>query len=155
MLTGNVKDWREFAKYVPADVQMALQYLAETDFSKVAPGKYELDGDRVFAKVEHYVTVPRAEKRPEVHNEYIDVQYLAAGSERIYYTPRRGNYTVAEDRLAKDDIAFYQPLEEENYVMLGHGTFAVFAPFEIHRPGCVAREVPVYVTKVVVKIRTR
>jgi len=153
MLAGNVRDYEKFLPYIPEGLQKALRYLAETDFSRLADGKYEIDGDRVFARVSHYSTAPRAEKKPEAHNDYIDVQFLAQGSERIYYTPRSGNYTVAEDRAREKDLLLYQPLDEENSVVLGHGTFAVFAPFEIHRPGCMARETPVYVQKIVVKVK--
>jgi hypothetical protein len=54
-------------------------------FSKVEPGRIEIDGNAIFALIQEYQTVPSEEKKPEAHRKYIDVQYVFQGSEIIGY----------------------------------------------------------------------
>lgn len=69
--------------YVSEDLQKALKYLAATDFTKVPNGRYELDGDRMYANVDTYTTGDSSKKKPEAHNKYIDVQFLGKGTEKF------------------------------------------------------------------------
>ena len=61
----------------------AFEYLANTDFSKVEKGKYELDGANLFAIVNEYDTISADNEQMESHKKYIDIQYIVAGAERI------------------------------------------------------------------------
>lgn len=152
MISGNKKDILKVLPYVSADLQQALTYIMETDFSKVANGEYEIDGRKIFARVNTYTTEPKADKKPESHNEYIDVQYLGAGEETIWYAPKNEGIRIIEDRVEKDDLLFYEDAGEKDCVNLQAGDFAVFFPWELHRPGC-STDAPCGVQKVVVKVR--
>ena len=101
MLQGNKKDIEKLLPYVSERLQKALAYVAVTDFSKVENGEYEIDGRNVFARVNTYDTEPKAERRPEKHNDYIDVQFVARGEEAIWYTPLTDDCVETENKAEK------------------------------------------------------
>ena len=152
MITGNKKDIPKILPYIPERLGTALRYIAETDFAKVENGEYHLDGDKVFARVNRYATEPRDNKKPESHNAYIDVQYLGEGTEKIYYTARSAAHKVIEDYAEERDLLFYEDAKEKASVTLGDGVFAIFFPWELHRPGCHAVHGGCAVQKIVVKV---
>ena len=136
MLQGNKNDIAKLLPYVSERLQKALAYVAETDFSKIENGEYEIDGRNVFARVNTYETEPKAERKPEKHNDYIDVQFVAQGNETIWYTPLTGDCVEIENKAAKDDVIFYADPAEKNCAVLNAGDFAIFFPWELHRPNC-------------------
>ena len=152
MITGNKKDIARLLPYMSARLRTALQYIAETDFTKVENGEYRLDGDKVFARVNRYVTEARECKKPESHNAYIDVQYLGEGTEKIYYAAKSDAHKVIEDYAADRDLLFYADAKEKDSVTMGDGVFAIFFPWELHRPGCDAVRGRCAVQKIVVKV---
>ena len=152
MITGHKTDIAKILPYLSPRLQAALQYIAATDFTKVADGEYPLDGKTLFVRVSRYATEPKANKKPESHNAYIDVQYLGEGTEKIYYTPRNAAHKVAEDYAEEKDLLFYEEAGETDNVTLGDGVFAVFFPWELHRPGCHAVHGGTKVQKIVVKV---
>ena len=157
MLQGNKRDIAKLLPYVSEDLQKALRYIETTDFSAVPNGEYEIDGRKVFARVNTYATEPKAQRRPEKHEQYIDVQYVARGSETIWYTPLTETCLEVENKAAADDVIFYADPGEKNCVVLQTGDFAVFFPWELHRPncahGCLGEAAPEQVQKIVVKVR--
>lgn len=153
MITGNKKDIAKVLPFVSADLQKALQYIAATDFSEVANGEYELDGRNIFARVNTYETEAKELKKPESHNLYIDVQFLGYGQETIWYCPKDEKQVIVEDRAANDDLIFYEDAGEKDCVNLQAGDFAIFFPWELHRPGCSSAAEPEKVQKIVVKVK--
>lgn len=153
MINGNKNDIEKVLPYVNDSLQKALQYIAATDFSTLANGEYEIDGRKVFARVNTYATEPKADRRPEKHNQYIDVQYVAEGCETIWFTPLTPDCCEIENKAANDDVIFYADPQEKNCVVLHAGDFAVFFPWELHRPNCCCDEnKPQHVQKIVVKV---
>src|SRR5690348_12709817 len=59
-------------------IAAALKALRDTDLASRKPGKYELDGENLFAMVHHYDTRTLAKSVWEAHRNYIDVQYVAS-----------------------------------------------------------------------------
>lgn len=155
MIFGHKNEIARLAPYVSEDLRAALEYLAATDFSKLPNGEYELDGRRIYASVNTYETESRKLKKPEAHNKYIDVQYLGAGTEKIYYAPRTAEVQVVEDYAQERDLLFFEDIEEKDAVVLNAGDFVVLFPWELHRPGCKAKHEPSAVQKIVVKIAVK
>ena len=153
MLQGNKNDIAKLLPYVSERLQKALAYVAETDFSKIENGEYEIDGRNVFARVNTYETEPKAERKPEKHNDYIDVQFVAQGNETIWYTPLTGDCVEIENKAAKDDVIFYADPAEKNCAVLNAGDFAIFFPWELHRPNCSTEKNASLVPKIVVKVK--
>ena len=151
MMFGNVKDLDSTFFWLPQPLKAAVTHLQQTDFNALPAGKYELQGSDMFVQVMDLTTKPLAETRPEVHRDYIDVQFLVRGREKIGVVPDSGKNVVVEDSLAERDILFYQSVENEVMLMMTPGCFAVFQPHDVHRPAC-AVEQPEAIRKVIVKV---
>jgi YhcH/YjgK/YiaL family protein len=140
---------------IGANIAAAFDYLRRTDFSQIAAGRYELDGERLFAIVQRYRPKALAQIVWEAHRQYIDVQYLAAGSERMGYLPLTDGLDVRQPYdPQKDAILFHA---EGQLFTMSAGDFAVFAPCDVHAP-CLATdaaEEAAEVCKVVVKCRVK
>ena len=153
MIYGQIAVPETKAAYSKAVLE-ALEWLRTADHASLAPGKHLIDGDRMFVLVNEYTTAPKEQKRPEVHEKYLDVQYMAAGQEYIgcYPNDKKGSYT--EDRMAAGDVAFYAERDDVEEIMLPmtEGCYAVLFPEDVHRPGCVWGS-PMPVRKLVVKVR--
>ena len=85
-----------------------------------------------------------ADRRPESHEKYLDVQFLVSGRERLGFTKNTGNYKVAE-HIKERDLIFYEAVESRP------GCFCVFFPSDIHRPQVISGEA-MNLRKVVVKV---
>ena len=151
MIIGNIHDEDAAGVFFSPAMKRALAYLRETDFSKMKDGRYEIDGDRIYATVQRYDSKPERECRPESHRRYADVQFVAEGQEFIGWCAFTPALKISAPYDEKKDVAFYEKLEPESNFVLSEGSFAVLTPKDIHRP-CCAIEKPEPVLKVVVKI---
>lgn len=126
-----------------------LHYLASFD-PTIEDDRYDLDGDELFALVQRYDTAPGAEKRFESHRRYADIQFVAAGRERILHTSTAA-LEIESPYDQSSDVMFYRDPPASSSLLLAAGDFAIFFPGDGHKPGCMAggRE---RVTKVVVKV---
>lgn len=151
MIYGELKNFeQEKAAFSPA-LQKGLLYLKNTDFSALTVGRHDIEGDTIFALVSEYVTEPKEIRRPEAHQKYIDIQYLALGEEMIGCSLLSPVYEVLQDELALKDLIFYKEVSAEIDMLLKPGVYAVLFPNDVHRPCCMLRS-PAKVKKVVVKI---
>lgn len=125
----------------------AFRYLRETDFSKIEPGKYEIDGSNLFALIQNYDPKPREQARWEAHRKYIDVQYVLSGGELFGYAPLERLGSVAYDE-AKD---FHELKGEGDFLQAPAGTFLILYPEDAHMPG-IAGPGTRPVKKIVVKV---
>ncbi|HSD39288.1 MAG TPA: YhcH/YjgK/YiaL family protein [Rhodocyclaceae bacterium] len=135
----------------PAAIATALRYLAKTDLAGLAPGKYPIQGDDIYVQVIDMPTRDLSETRPEFHHKYLDVHCLVAGKERIGFATDTLDHVVVES-LPERDLYFYDSAgPAENFITMTPGSFAVFFPWDVHRPG-VADGEPMAIRKIVVKV---
>ncbi len=130
-------------------INKAFAYLEQTDFSKTQSGKYEIDGDNIFALISEYKTKDETEGKLEAHIKYIDVQFVVKGTELIGYAPFQ-NQKVINEYNEQNDIAFFEG--EKSFLKVEEGMFAIFFPNDVHMPGIKFRERS-FVKKVVVKVK--
>ncbi len=137
------------------EIAAALDYLRQADFSEVPDGRHELDGERLFVIVQQYQTKPVAEAMWEAHRQYVDVQYVVQGAERIGYASLRDNLPVRRPYDAQKDLIFYDTAGD--FFALQAGDFAIFTPHDIHAPGLALTPSGALaaVRKAVVKCRVR
>lgn len=128
-------------------IEAALRYLQDTDFQGVAPDRYDIDGDQVYALVQEYDSKPKAEGFWESHRKYLDVQYVAAGVEHMGYAPTV-NLSAGVYQQEND---FIKLAGDGEFLLLRAGFFCILAPQDAHMPG-MAVEQPTPVQKVVVKV---
>lgn len=130
-------------------IEAALRFLESRDLTQLEPGKYEIEGDAMYLLVVHYDTKPAEESAPEAHRQYVDVQYIADGSEQMGYT-NLDTLQTADGYDEEKDIEFMEgPV---SFVTMRTGDFAVFFPHDAHMPG-IAQTQPAPVKKAVVKVR--
>lgn len=129
--------------------EKVFEFLVEQDLETLEPGKYDLAGDSLFAKVDRYVTKNEEEALFEAHRKYIDLQYIIEGEERIGVSELKG-YEVVEPYDEERDIAFYT-LPQNNYRVADNERFFIFFPTDAHRP-CVKTDYKKPVKKIVFKI---
>lgn len=113
-------------------------------------GRHAIDGDDVFALVASYETGPATEKRFEAHRRHADIQFVAAGAERILYLPVRA-MAVETPHDDEADVAWLAEPPYASSVLMQAGDCAVFLPADAHKPGCMAGGRHA-VRKVVVKV---
>ncbi|MEB4677509.1 YhcH/YjgK/YiaL family protein [Enterobacteriaceae bacterium G50] len=116
-----------------------------------AAGRYELRGDDIFMNVMTFPTQPAESKKAELHVQYVDIQLLLTGDERIYFGVA-GAAQQCEELHADEDYQLCSAIEDEQAVTLKPGMFAVFMPGEPHKPGCTVA-LSQDIKKTVVKVR--
>lgn len=146
---------RAFYRQLGPQVGEALEYLASTDFTKMADGKYELDGQKMFAIVQRYRPKPLSEIAWEAHRKYIDIQYMAAGAERMGCAPLSERIAMKKGYDPQRDVVFYNA--QGDLFTVSERSFVVFTPQDIHAPGLVVDRPAALgeVLKVVIKIGIR
>ncbi|WP_438446582.1 YhcH/YjgK/YiaL family protein [Gorillibacterium sp. sgz5001074] len=153
MIVSDLATWSKEEHVYSKALSRGVAFLTESKPETLEPGKYEIEGDKMFALVQEGTTEPKEQRKPEAHNRYIDIQYLMAGEGEVIGVCRRTPETVpSEDYLDSRDIAFFQDVKDESEVLLRPGMFAVFFPDDIHRPLCAVTGQGGPVRKVVIKI---
>lgn len=137
------------AKY-PKAISEAIEYLKSNDFTKMEAGVYEIRGKDIYAQVFDVQTGEISEKRPESHEKYLDIQFLASGSERIGVTNDTGNYEI-DEKIEERDLIFYKSVENETFAEMTPNCFCIFFPSDIHRPAVLSGQ-SMSIRKVVIKV---
>jgi YhcH/YjgK/YiaL family protein len=130
-------------------IKEAFEYIRNTDLKNIKPGKYEIDGENIFALINEYETKIESEGKLEAHRKYIDVQYVISGEELMGYSPL-GNQQVLEPYKEKNDIIFFSG--EKSFTKVSAGMFAIFFPADVHMPG-IRVENKTLVKKLVIKVK--
>jgi YhcH/YjgK/YiaL family protein len=131
-------------------IKTALEYIAKTDFSVLEPGRYELDGDNLFALVQAYDSLPKDQGKWECHKKYIDIQYIAEGIEQIGCN-NVDKMKITTEYNPEKDVAFLSG--EGDFITYSKGSFGIFFPDDAHQPKIAANNIPCKVKKVVIKIK--
>lgn len=118
-----------------------------------SPGRVELRGDDIFMNVMAFTTQPAESKKAELHAQYVDIQLLLSGEERILFG-LEGSAEQCEAIHVAEDYQLCSAIESEQAIALQPGMFAVFMPGEPHKPGCVVA-LPQEIKKVVVKVHVK
>lgn len=135
---------------ISEDLRLGLEFLRDID-PGIEKGVHQLS-PRVRAIVSEYSTKPENEYGYEAHREYIDIQYLISGEEKIASLPLE---YLKETKAYNPDVdaAFYKEAEvRPQESIIGNRYFAVYFPQDGHMPG-LAVTAPSQVKKVVVKIK--
>ena len=131
-------------------IEKAFEYIKATDLKNIKPGKYEIDGENIFALISEYKTKSEQEGKLEAHRKYIDVQYVISGEEQMGYVPLNGQQ-ILEPYKEENDIVFFTG--DKSFTKVTTGMFAIFFSEDVHMPGIMIKE-SLPVKKLVIKVRT-
>ena len=137
---GNSERWKD-----------AFRFLSEKDLAHLEPGRYDIDGDNLYATISNYMTKDPDSAYFEAHRKYIDIQYVISGKEII---------GIAKPVAAKDVITPYDTtrdiefltVEKASYRLATPHDFFIFFPDDLHKPG-LKDSISSPVTKLVIKLR--
>jgi len=124
-----------------------FDFLRRSDLHEIAPGRHEIDGQRVLALIERTTGRGHAGARLEVHRKYIDIQVSLDGREQIGWRPLADCQTIADPYDAERDVAFFAD-RPSVWTPLAVGQFMIFFPADAHAP--LAGVGPLH--KVVIKV---
>ncbi len=112
-----------------------VEFLKANDLSKMADGKYEIEGKDLFVNITTTKGKTPDEAFIETHNKMIDIQTPITAAETYGYTQRELLPDVEYN--AEKDITKIPDLAADSYVTCQPGMMAIFFPQDGHAP-CIA-----------------
>lgn len=145
MILDKLENAGRYASLHPA-FEQAFKWLREQNCALLPSGRVEISGEKLYASVMREAGRGREAARFETHRRYIDIQYLAGGSDLMGWAHTgEGLGSLGYD--GSRDLEFYtEPPSVWIPVHAGH--FALFFPEDAHAPMAGAGEM----VKVVVKV---
>jgi YhcH/YjgK/YiaL family protein len=110
-------------------ITKAMQYIQNNDLTKVEPGRYEIENDRLVMIVFEFESTNTNECRLEGHRKYIDLQYWLSGSELMGHEILNSQ-PVLDAYNEKTDCGFYNCIA--SYSRLLPGMFVIYYPSDLH-----------------------
>lgn len=136
-------------KGMHAGISKALDYIVNADFSELALGKHEIEGDSIFVIMNEYDTKSAEDSLLESHIKCIDVQYIVEGVEQFGITTHFNQKPTKLYNAEDDYMLFNEPYD---LITLKKGMFIIFFPDDMHLPGIKIKKTA-SVKKVVVKVK--
>lgn len=148
MIFGNTEKLNEFSFLEPA-VRECFEYADKHDLGSDEPGRYTIDGERLFVNLVEYTTTRPEERFWEAHQSYLDVHLMLDGEEQIDL-----NFIQNMEQkpyVEKDD---FLPMEGEknSSVILRKGDFLICYPMDGHRTAVMVKA-PERIKKAIFKVR--
>lgn len=116
-----------------AKIEYAIRYIRSLDFKLLKNGKYIVNDD-FFYLVQEYHTKKSEDVRFEAHRNYIDIQFLVEGQERIEITAA-AFMEVEVPYNSQNDVVFFKEPRYAGYIDIKEKCYAVFYPKDAHKPG--------------------
>ena len=151
MITGRLSDVPHQRALLHPALLRAFDALAALDLARAAPGRVELDSERLFYMIQDTELRRIENSQAEAHAQYADIQIPVSTVERFGFSVPQDGLALIDDQLEARDLAFYADPANEFFMNVAPGCFAVFFPGELHRP-CLAVDAPQPIRKVVVKV---
>lgn len=128
--------------------KQAFDFVKSTDFSKLEPGKIELNGNDLFVNFAEPTGKTADAAKMETHNDYIDIQIPFSAVETMGWAPTCELKEPEGEYNAEKDITFFKD-KATTFVNVHPGQFAIFFPEDGHQPG-IAEGV---FRKIIVKVK--
>jgi YhcH/YjgK/YiaL family protein len=111
----------------------AFAFLTGNDLQALAPGRYPIEGDRLFAIVEAVAARKREEAKLECHRKYIDIQLVLEGVDEMGWRPLADCHDPVADYKPEKDIRFFRDAPASWATTLPNA-FCIFFPEDAHAP---------------------
>ncbi|WP_373777322.1 N-acetylneuraminate anomerase [Glaesserella sp.] len=133
MLLGDLSR-EDYANSLPPVFARLCAKLKTLDLVNLPLGWQDLE-DGVRMNVMEFETSPADGKKAELHRKFIDIQLLISGEEMIEYGLSQPNLSQYDEYRDEDDYQLTPAIEHKNELMLFPNMFAIFLPYEPHKPG--------------------
>lgn len=153
MRKGNLND---LGKFLPDNdnVKNVIDFLKDTEnLQKLPVGKFEINGNEVFALIQHNELKEFDYSLWEAHKTYYDIHYVFSDTEDIAIKDISLMNNITDYNQEGDYWLFEGDLEDT--ITLRKGELIIFEPSDIHQPGLKNTEPGLgsSVKKVVVKVK--
>jgi len=135
-----------------ASMEKAIDYIASLDTGNLQSGRYNVDGNDIYALVQCYDTKPYGESKFETHDCYADIQILLEGEE-LMYTADRKDMSNPTSYNSENDKTNYADNKEAMCTHMKPGAVMIFYPEDAHKASIRVGEQPVAVKKLLLKVR--
>ena len=136
---------------LPKVITEVCDYLNTLDLNALENGRHDIN-DQIYMNVMEPETAESSSKKAELHHEYLDVQVLIRGTENIEVGATYPNLSKYEDYNEADDYQLCADIDDKFTVTMKPKMFAVFYPYEPHKPCCVVNGKTEKIEKLVVKV---
>lgn len=150
MLLGDLSR-ADYAKSLPPVFARLCEKLKSLDLANLPLGWQDLE-DGIRMNVMEFETTPAEEKKAEMHRKFIDIQLLISGTEMIEYGLSEPDLTKFDEYREEDDYQLTEMIEHKNDLVLRPNMFAIFLPYEPHKPGNSVNGKNAQLKKLVVKV---
>lgn len=109
------------------------KFLSRTDLQELPNGRHDIIGEDVYAIVMRTDGRSKEESKLEIHNRYIDIQFVLSGLESMGWKAR-ANCSDPVDiyDMEKDFQLYNDPCE--TWLQVHAGQLAIFFPEDAHAP---------------------
>ena len=136
---------------LPTVIAEVCDYLNTLDLNALENGRHDIN-DQIYMNVMEPETAEPSSKKAELHHEYLDVQVLIRGTENIEVGTTYPNLSKYEDYNEADDYQLCADIDDKFTITMNPKMFAVFYPYEPHKPCCVVNGKTEKIKKLVVKV---
>lgn len=136
---------------LPKVIAEVCDYLNTLDLNALENGRHDIN-DQIYMNVMEPETAEPSSKKAELHHEYLDVQVLIRGTENIEVGANYPDLSKYESYNEADDYQLYADIDDKFTVTMKPKMFAVFYPYEPHKPCCVVNGKTEKIKKLVVKV---
>lgn len=125
----------QFHKYVGLNPYFAtaMDVLNRPDLDQLPVGRFEVDGERVYAVIAQGPGRKPGEGHLETHDDYIDIHYVLNGTDLIGWKSRKDLSRPRAVTDPRQDVRFWDD-EPEAWTQLSPGMFAIHFPEDAHLP---------------------
>ena len=136
---------------LPKVIAEVCDYLNTLDLNALENGCHDIN-DQIYMNVMEPETAEPSSKKAELHHEYLDVQVLIRGTENIEVGANYPDLSKYESYNEADDYQLCADIDDKFTITMKPKMFAVFYPYEPHKPCCVVNGKTEKIKKLVVKV---
>ncbi len=146
MILSHISNDSHYLRCHP-DFIAAFSFLKECNLSCLSEGRHTILRDRIYAIVSKNQGKGQNSAKLEAHRQYIDIQYVVKGRDRIGWRSLISCKECCEPYQKEKDIIYFSDIPQ-TWIDVDQDYFAVFFPEDAHAPLAGESEV----SKVVIKI---
>ena len=136
---------------LPKVIAEVCDYLNTLDLNALENGRHDIN-DQIYMNVMEPETAESSSKKAELHHKYLDVQVLIRGTENIEVGANYPDLSKYESYNEADDYQLCADIDDKFTITMKPKMFAVFYPYEPHKPCCVVNGKTEKIKKLVVKV---